>query len=147
MAKGSSMGRHARRSRDDPIGRVRHTGRVSIEIPVECRLIYRSSVDRHIGRQMPFVHKIRDRVSCNMHVGREATDIDQHIARVSTDTSTECRSRLRSSVDRYIGRVSTEISDDRCLLYTRSCYNAELNFHSRQQGQTPYFSCTVPSST
>ena len=62
---------------------------------------------------------LSDRVSTDMHGGREATDIDQHIGRVSIDISVEGRSTNRSSVNRYIGRVSTEISADtsteRCL--------------------------------
>ena len=63
-----------------------------------------SSVDR---ASMSY---ISDRVSADMHVGGEATYIDQHIGRVSTDILVECRSIYRTSVDRQIGRVSIDIS-------------------------------------
>ena len=45
---------------------------------------------------------LSNRVSADMHIGQQVTDIDQHIGRVSVD--------IRRSVDRYIGRVSIDIS-------------------------------------
>ena len=55
---------------------------------VGCRLVeYRLSVGRvSVGRVLAEC-RLSDRVSVNMHVGREATDIDQHIGRVSVSIS------------------------------------------------------------
>ena len=67
---------------------------------IECRSVqYWPSVDRVSVGRVSAECRLSDRVSVNMHVGREATDIDQHIGRVSIG----CR-----SVEYWprVGRVS-----------------------------------------